>query len=125
MADSTELPKRGCPAVEFAVDREPRPLETWLKRALIAIGAVFAIPYLLAIVYWFVPPPVSATMLWNALAGDKASTIAGGRSIGDLAAAGEGRGDFRGCPGLPASRGRLGGAQRTLRGGDQRRSGER
>jgi monofunctional glycosyltransferase len=56
--------------LQFEVNREPKLLEMWLKRALIAVGAIIAIPYVLAVFYWLVPPPVSATMLWNALAGD-------------------------------------------------------
>jgi monofunctional biosynthetic peptidoglycan transglycosylase len=69
MANSTELPS-GADPLQFEVNREPRPLETWLKRALIAIGAVIAIPYVVALFYSFLPPPISATMLWNALAGE-------------------------------------------------------
>src|SRR5262245_35468419 len=69
MANSTELPS-GAPAVEFEEDREPKRLETWLKRALMAFGILVLIPYVVAIFYRVVPPPVSATMLWNALSGD-------------------------------------------------------
>jgi monofunctional biosynthetic peptidoglycan transglycosylase len=62
---------RGAHSVQFEVNQGPKPLELWAKRVLVAIGAVVAIPYVLTILYWFVPPPVSATMLWNALSGDR------------------------------------------------------
>jgi monofunctional glycosyltransferase len=70
MANSTELPS-GANSLSFEADRGPKPLEIWGKRALIAIGIVIGIPYFLALIYWFVPPPVSATMLWNAIGGEK------------------------------------------------------
>lgn len=57
--------------MQFEVNQEPKPLELWGKRVLVAIGAVIAVPYVLTILYWFVPPPVSATMVWNALSGDR------------------------------------------------------
>ncbi|HEX2432247.1 MAG TPA: monofunctional biosynthetic peptidoglycan transglycosylase [Aestuariivirgaceae bacterium] len=70
MANSTELPT-GAGSVEFEEYRGPKPLEIWLKRALITVGILVATPYFLAPIYRFVPPPVSATMLWNALDGEK------------------------------------------------------
>jgi monofunctional biosynthetic peptidoglycan transglycosylase len=70
MANSTELPT-GAGFVPFEEDRGPKPLEIWLKRALVAVGILVAIPYFLAPIYRFVPPPLSATMLWNALGGGK------------------------------------------------------
>ena len=57
--------------MQFEVNQEPKPLELWGKRVLATIGVVIAIPYVLTILYWFVPPPVSATMVWNALSGDR------------------------------------------------------
>ena len=40
-------------------------LRLWRRRIVLGILAVFALPYLLTAVYAFVPPPVSALMLWQ------------------------------------------------------------
>jgi monofunctional glycosyltransferase len=69
MANSTELPTSAGP-VELEDYRRPKPLGTWVKRAFVALVILVALPYFLSLVYRFVPPPVSATMLWNALGGD-------------------------------------------------------
>jgi monofunctional biosynthetic peptidoglycan transglycosylase len=43
----------------------------WLKRFLVLMAGVLALPYLLTLVYAVVPPPVSATMLWKKLEGQQ------------------------------------------------------
>jgi monofunctional biosynthetic peptidoglycan transglycosylase len=43
----------------------------WLRRVLAAVAVVVLLPYLLTLVYAVVPPPVSATMLWKKLDGQR------------------------------------------------------